>query len=208
VRRLLSVLIIGVGVAVALNQVDALQPLSTTLLASSAVVGLAVGLAARSTLANGIAGMMLATVQPFRIGDVIEWEGNRGRVEDITLTYTFVRLPSGHRLVVPNERMAASPLENFTIAGAAVEADVSVWVAPARAIEALAALRRSFPERQVTMGETEFDRAELKIHFRVPAQDEAAERAQTREQAVGALTAAGMLGEAPADSGEPDEPVS
>ena len=132
-RRLLTVAIILVGIGLALAQISALKPLATTLLASSAVVGVTVGLAARGVLANGVAGMMLATVQPFRIGDVIEWDGSRGRVEDITLSYTFVRLPSGHRLVVPNEAIATSPLENFTIGGAAVDADASVWVHPPRA---------------------------------------------------------------------------
>jgi small-conductance mechanosensitive channel len=197
VRRLLSLTIVVIGIALALNQVAALQPLATTLLASSAVVGLAVGLAARQTLANGVAGLMLATVQPFRIGDVIEWEGSRGRVEDLTLTYTFVRLPSGHRLLIPNERIAASPIENFTIARATVESDISVWVKPARAKWALGALRESFSASSVNIGEVEFDRVELKISFEVSAQAEASERAKTREQAISILDSAGMLGDSP-----------
>ncbi len=100
--------VVLIGVFLALAQIDALQSLGTALLASSAVIGVALGIAARAVLANAVSGMMLATVQPFRIGDVIEWQDNRGRVEDITLSYTFVRLPSGHRLVIPNEAIATT----------------------------------------------------------------------------------------------------
>jgi small-conductance mechanosensitive channel len=193
VRRLLSLAIVLIGVGLALSQINAMKPLATTLLASSAVVGVAVGLAARGVLGNGIAGMMLATVQPFRIGDVIEWNDHRGRVEDITLTYTFVRLPSGHRLVVPNEAIATSPLENFTIAGSAVDADASVWVHPPRATRALKLLRDNMDGVDVHLGEVEHDRIELKIGFKASAQQEAIRRIATREEAVAILSDAGML---------------
>ncbi|MGH2905743.1 MAG: mechanosensitive ion channel family protein [Solirubrobacterales bacterium] len=193
VRRLLTVVIVLIGLGLALAQIDALKPLATTLLASSAVVGVAVGLAARGVLANGVAGMMLATVQPFRIGDVIEWDGNRGLVEDITLSYTFVRLPSGHRLVVPNEAIATSPLENFTIGGATVDADASVWVQPPLAPGALKLLREKMEGIEVNFGDCEADRIELKLGFKTSAQQEATKRIATREQAVVMLADAGML---------------
>ena len=193
VRRLITATIVLIGIGLALAQIDALQPLATALLASSAVVGVAVGLASRAVLANAVSGMMLATVQPFRIGDVIEWQDSRGRVEDITLTYTFVRLPSGHRLVIPNEGIATSPIENFTIAGAQVDADASVWVRPATAGAALGLLREKLEESDVQIGECEADRIELKLGFTAFATDEAKKRFALREQAVSLLGDAGML---------------
>lgn len=196
-RRLLAALIVVVGLALALEQIDALKTVSNLLLASSAVVGIAVGLAARGTLANGVAGVMLATVQPFRIGDVIEWNGSRGRVEDITLTYTFIRLPSGHRLVVPNDTIATTPVENYTIAGGSVDADASVWVSPRRANTALSLLRESMPEVDVHLGECHYEGIELKLGFTTDAHEEATRRIAMREQAVGLLGDAGML-DAPA----------
>lgn len=192
-RRLLAALIVLIGLALALEQIDALKTVSSTLLASSAVVGIAVGLAARGTLANGVAGVMLATVQPFRIGDVIEWNGRRGRVEDITLTYTFVRLPSGHRLVVPNETIATSPVENYTIAGSTVDADASVWVSPPRANTALALLRERMPDVEAHLGECRHEGIELKLGFTTDANEEPARRIAMREQAVSLLSDAGML---------------
>ena len=197
-RRLVFATIVLVGLGLALNQVDALQPLATALLASSAVLGLAVGFASRQTIANTVAGVSLAALQPFRIGDVIEWEGNRGIVEDLTLTYTFVRLPSGHRLIVPNERIAASPLENYTIAGRAVEAVAAIWVRPSKAVAALDLLREQFPTAQVRTGSCETDRVELKVAFDIDAEHEVRAATETREQALRILASGGMLLDEPA----------
>ncbi len=65
-----------------------------------------VGFAARATLANAIAGILLAITQPIRIGDLVTFEEQTGEVEDVQLTYTYLRLDDGSRLVVPNERLA------------------------------------------------------------------------------------------------------
>ncbi len=197
VRRLIALTMIAIGVAVALIQVDVLRPAATTLLASSAVIGVAVGMASRSVIANAVAGMMISTVQPFRVGDVIEWQGQRGRVEDITLSYTLVRLPSGHRLVVPNDVIATTPLQNLTITGGAVEADAVVWVHPHRASEALALLRDRLEESTVNIGDCEVDRVQLKVGFAAAAQREAAIRFATREQVVAILSDAGILDPVP-----------
>ncbi len=193
IRRLIVLGIVLIGIFLAISQIDALKSLGTALLASSAVIGVALGIASRAVLANAIAGMMLATVQPFRIGDVIEWEGNRGRVEDITLTYTFVRLPSGHRLVIPNDVVATSPVENYTIAGTVVDAEASVQVPPDKATAALALLREKLQDATVQFGACEVDRYEIKIAFSTTAGHEATQRFSTREQVVAILSDAGML---------------
>ncbi len=193
IRRLIVLGIVLIGTFLAISQIDALKSLGTALLASSAVIGVALGIASRAVLANAIAGMMLATVQPFRIGDVIEWEGNRGRVEDITLTYTFVRLPSGHRLVIPNDVVATSPVENYTIAGTVVDAEASVQLPPAQATAALALLREKLHDATVQFGACEVDRYEIKIAFSTTAGHEATQRFSTREQVVAILSDAGML---------------
>ena len=42
-------------------------------------------------------------------------EGTAGVVEEIGLTYTWLRAPSGERLVVPNEKLASETIRNSTI---------------------------------------------------------------------------------------------
>ena len=53
------------------------------MLASSAVLGLVLGLAARQVLANPLAGILLAISQPIRIGDTVTIEDETGRVDDL-----------------------------------------------------------------------------------------------------------------------------
>src|SRR5919205_3289330 len=85
VRRLLYVAILVIGVALALAQFAAVKRLATGVLASSAVLGIVVGFAARQTLANAVAGVLLAITQPIRIGDLVTFEDTTGTVEDIRL---------------------------------------------------------------------------------------------------------------------------
>ena len=130
IRRLIFAAIIIVGVAIALTKIPAVRSIATGVLASSAVLGLVVGFAARQTLANGIAGILLAITQPIRIGDLVTFEEETGEVEDVKLTYTYIRLDDGRRLIVPNERLAQSSIENHTIVSARVQVEVSVWLPP------------------------------------------------------------------------------
>jgi small-conductance mechanosensitive channel len=130
VRRLLFALIIVLGLLLALWQFDGARRVATGILASSAVVGLVVGFAARQTLANAIAGILLAITQPIRIGDLVTFEEETGEVEDIRLTYTYIRLDDGRRLIVPNERLAQSSVQNHTAVDARARIEVSVWLPP------------------------------------------------------------------------------
>src|SRR5919201_483289 len=68
-RRVLVAAIAFVGVLSALLVIPEVRAVAGGILASSAVIGLVVGLAARSTLANFVAGILIALSQPIRIGD-------------------------------------------------------------------------------------------------------------------------------------------
>jgi small-conductance mechanosensitive channel len=144
VRRLLYAAIVLLGIAVALSQFTGINRLAASLLASGAIAAAVVGFAARQTLANLIAGIMLAITQPIRVGDWVFFEEQYGEVEDVRLNYTFLRTPSDQRVVIPNERLASGILRNDTLGSPSVSPDVQLWV-PAgadatRAVDALAAV--------------------------------------------------------------------
>jgi small-conductance mechanosensitive channel len=128
IRRLVFLLIVLIGVAIAAANFPGARSVATGILASSAVLGLVIGFAARQTLANGIAGILLAITQPIRIGDLVTFEEQTGVVEDMQLTYTYIRLDDGRRLIVPNERLAQSSVVNHTIRDPRVQVEVSVWL--------------------------------------------------------------------------------
>jgi small-conductance mechanosensitive channel len=129
VRRLVYATIVVLGFALALAQFDALSTLASGFLASGAIAAAVIGFAARQTLANAVAGVMLAVAQPFRVGDHIEFEGEAGTVEDIRLTYTYLHASGDTRVVIPNERLAAGILRNDTILDPTSPPSVSLWLA-------------------------------------------------------------------------------
>jgi small-conductance mechanosensitive channel len=128
IRRLVYTVFLLIGIAIAASRFDEVSSVAKGILASSAVLGLVVGFAARQTLANAIAGILLAITQPIRIGDLVTFEEQTGVVEDVKLTYTYIRLDDGRRLIVPNERLAQSSVLNHTIIDPRVQVEVSVWL--------------------------------------------------------------------------------
>lgn len=161
VRRLIFAVIVLIGVMLALSQFEDVKRIATGLLASSAVLGLVVGFAARQTLANAIAGILLAITQPIRIGDLVTFEGETGTVEDVRLTYTFIRKSNDTRLVVPNERLAQSTIENHTIVDPRVRVEVELWLpSHADAPRALAVLGKE-PNIDVEIAQVDKDGIKL-----------------------------------------------
>jgi small conductance mechanosensitive channel len=143
-RRVVEAVIVVVGVAIAVAQVTELDRLAGAVLASSAIAAAVIGFAARQVLANAIAGVVLAITQPLRIGDLVTFEDHTGTVEDVTLTYTWLRTGSDARMIIPNERLAAGVLRNDSIRSATVALEVALWLSPdadeAAAVETLEAL--------------------------------------------------------------------
>jgi small-conductance mechanosensitive channel len=127
-RRSITAALITIGVLSALLVIPEIRAVAGGLLASSAVLALVLGLAARSTLGNFIAGLMIAFTQPLRIGDEVEVAGAEGAVEEIALTYTTIRTPGGARFFVPNERLASETIRNSTIGVSEHLAQVTVPV--------------------------------------------------------------------------------
>ena len=132
IRRLIYASILLIGIAVALSQFTGLSKLAKSVLASGAIAAAIIGFAARQTLANVVAGIMLAITQPLRVGDWVTFEEQYGVVEDVRLNYTVLRTPGDVRVVIPNERLAAGILRNDTLGSDRIALDVSVWLAPGR----------------------------------------------------------------------------
>jgi small-conductance mechanosensitive channel len=126
--KLTVIFIYVLGLALALFQFPRVRALGTGLLASAGVVGLVIGLAAQNSLANVMAGITLAFSQPFRLGDTIFVEGEYGTVEEIHLTYTFIRTQDNRRLIVPNRILASKSIINYSIVESRITARVDVWV--------------------------------------------------------------------------------
>jgi small-conductance mechanosensitive channel len=145
-RRTLVAATIFIGVLSALLVIPQVRVVAGGLLASSAVIGVIIGLAAQRTLGNFIAGVMIAMTQPLRLGDWVEVAGVTGSVEEIGLMYTFIRTDDNARLVIPNEKLASDTIRNSTIRSAAKYAEITVHVPSSADLRSLVeALRTEVP---------------------------------------------------------------
>jgi len=145
-RRGVVATIIFVGVLSALLVIPQVRAVATGILASSAVIGIVVGFAAQRTIGNFIAGLLIAFAQPIRLGDRVQIEDQNGVVEEIGLTYTFIRIDDNDRLVIPNERIASDTIRNSSIRGRRKLAQVTVQVPLDRDLDAVSGLLREAAE--------------------------------------------------------------
>ena len=127
-RRGLMTAIVFIGILSALLAVPQVRAVAAGLLASSAIVGLVVGLAAQRPLANFVAGVVIAFTQPLRLGDLVTVDDVEGTVEEIGLTYTFIKTRDNARLVIPNEKLASDTIRNSTIVSREKLAQVTLQV--------------------------------------------------------------------------------
>jgi small-conductance mechanosensitive channel len=142
IRRTLMTAIILVGVLSALLALPPVRAIAGGILASSAIVGLIVGFAAQRTLSNFVAGVLIAFTQPLRIGDRVEVAGGAGVVEEIGLTYTFIRLDDRSRLVIPNDKLASDTIRNSTIVSREKVAEITLQIPLNRELGAVVELLR------------------------------------------------------------------
>ena len=148
-RRIVTVTILAVGLFSALLAIPEVRAVAGGLLASSALLGIVLGFAAQRTLGNFVAGVLIALAQPVRIGDRVEYDGMPGLVEEIGLTYTFIRAGDRRRIVVPNEKLASDTIINASIRSRETFAEVSVPVPLATDLEgAITALREDVAEER------------------------------------------------------------
>jgi small-conductance mechanosensitive channel len=195
-RRVIEAAILVVGLALALAQFTSLEGLAATVLASSAIAAAVVGFAARQVLANAIAGMVLAVTQPLRIGDLVTFEGETGTVEDVSLTYTWLRTGSDARLIIPNERLAAGVLRNDSIRSPTVALEVSAWLAPdADETAALAAVQAVDETRDARIAEVTDTGIRLQVAGPpVAPAERLAREGELRAEVLRALREAGCRG--------------
>jgi len=87
----------------------------TAWLASAGVVGIAVGFAARDSLANLFAGIFIIADAPYKLGDYIQFEdGLRGRVTDIGIRSTRILTRDDIEINIPNSIIGNAKVVNET----------------------------------------------------------------------------------------------
>jgi len=83
---------------------------TTSFAAAVAAAGLAIGFALQGSLSNFAAGMMIILLGYFRVGDLIESAGQKGRVLDVQIFSTVLLDENGVKVIVPNGAITAGTI--------------------------------------------------------------------------------------------------
>jgi len=82
-----------------------------------ASVGLAIGLALQGSLGNFAGGVLIMIFKPFRIGDLIEAQGEIGVVKEIEIFTTKLVDVSNREIILPNGNLSNGTVINYTTEG-------------------------------------------------------------------------------------------
>ncbi|MCH8518208.1 mechanosensitive ion channel family protein [Candidatus Gracilibacteria bacterium] len=99
----------------------------TGVLAGAGVLGLGIGLAAQRSIANIFGAVTIFLNKPFMIGDFVKIGEHVGTVQEISLSYITLSDMTGHDVMIPNENIISSSIENYSKRGSR-RSDFSVGI--------------------------------------------------------------------------------
>ncbi len=85
--------------------------------AISVAAGTVIGFSSRNTISNAIAGVLLLSARPFKIGDrirTVEHENLIGDVIEITIIYTKIRTIRNELVTIPNQTLLENQIINYS----------------------------------------------------------------------------------------------
>lgn len=90
---------------------------TTSFIAILGAAGLAVGLALQGSLANFAGGALIMIFKPFKVGDLIEAQGEIGVVKEIQIFVTKLTSPQNRLIIIPNGALSNGNIVNYTEEG-------------------------------------------------------------------------------------------
>lgn len=138
VNRVLSWSIVALGVMVA---ADTMGISIAPLLAGASVLGIGISFAAKDTLSNLIAGVLLIVDRPFEVGDRIEiWgapklQANWGDIVEIGIRATTIRTTDNIMVIIPNNEIMRRDIINYTASGASIRLRIPIGIAYDASVE-------------------------------------------------------------------------
>jgi len=111
-RKVAYVILMVVLVLAVLQGVFGVAP--TSMIAVLGAAGLAIGLALKDSLSNVASGVMLVSLKPFRVGDVVTIAGETGKVETVSIFQTRLRGADNQTIVLPNSLITSDSIINLT----------------------------------------------------------------------------------------------
>jgi small conductance mechanosensitive channel len=108
---------ITLGVLVGI-QIIGLGTLVVGIFSGAGVAAIVLGFAFKDIGENFIAGIIMAFNRPFKTGDMIQLDSQRGRVLPMSIRETHIKTSDGKDVFIPNANILKGSLINYTLDGA------------------------------------------------------------------------------------------
>lgn len=131
-----SLLMAGLRVLLLITVAGMLGIQTTSFVAIVGALGLAVGLALQGSLANFAGGVLILVFKPFKVGDIIESQGQNGAVIEIQIFNTILLTPDNKTVILANGAVSNGTVVNYSRHGS-IRVDISVEVEPQNDVEAI-----------------------------------------------------------------------
>jgi len=105
------------------------QPI-TSLLATSGLLAGVIGLSIKSNLSNIFSGIALSIERSFRVGDWVKIGADEGKVVDMNWRVTNIKTRGKHILSIPNSKVSASNIHNFSYPNNQYWLKCTVYISP------------------------------------------------------------------------------
>ena len=100
---------------------------TTSFIAVLGAAGLAVGLALQGSLSNFAGGVLLLIFRPYKIGDLIESQGQLGIVKEIQIFNTILTTFQNKTVILPNSAVSSNSITNVTANGT-IRVDMEIGI--------------------------------------------------------------------------------
>lgn len=87
---------------------------TSSFIALFASAGVAIGMALSETLQNFAGGIMILIFKPFKVGDVLEAQGQTGTVKEIQIFNTIISTPDNKIIIIPNGGLSTGIMKNYS----------------------------------------------------------------------------------------------
>lgn len=101
---------------------------TTSFIAVLGAAGLAIGLALQGSLSNFAGGVLIMIFKPYKVGDLIEAQGQLGVVKEVQIFNTILTSPQNKQVIMPNGAVSNGAIVNYSAEGK-IRVDLSIGIA-------------------------------------------------------------------------------
>lgn len=124
-----SMISVGLKVLLLITVAGMLGIQTTSFVAVIGAMGLAVGLALQGSLANFAGGVLILVFKPFKVGDLIESQGQTGVVHEVQIFNTILLTPENKTVILANGAVSNGTIINYSKQGT-LRVDITMAVSP------------------------------------------------------------------------------